>query len=215
MGMEGGLSTGILRGEGADPSLAGDFSLTADQLRAHEYSMLAVLLSSAPDQTVLEALSGLKGDVTPFGLAHIHLADAARVADPDQISREFFHLFTGVGRGELVPFASYYQTGFLQEKPLARLRADLQALGIERAPELREPEDHIAVLCEIMSGICSGALGTPAGTDRKIFERHLKPWAARFFADLETAEHARFYRHVGAIGRMLMEIETEALNWAA
>jgi TorA maturation chaperone TorD len=66
-----------------------------------------------------------------------------------------------------------------------------------------------------MSGMCSGALATPEGADRKIFERHLKPWAARFFADLETAQNARFYRHVGAIGRMLMEIEAEALALAA
>jgi TorA maturation chaperone TorD len=213
--MQGGLSTGTVKGQCAEPSRTGDVGLTADELRAHEYSMLAVLLSHSPDRTVLDALASLRGDATPFGLAHIQLAEAARTAAPDEISREYFHLFIGVGRGELVPFASYYLTGFLQEKPLARLRTDLRALGIERAPELREPEDHIGVLCEIMAGICSGTLGTPAGADRTIFERHLKPWAARFFADLETAQNARFYRHVGTIGRMLMEIETEALDWAA
>lgn len=213
--MQGGLSTGTSRGDGVEPSMPGEVSPTADELRAHEYSMLAVLLSRAPDRAVLDALRSLRGDVTPFGLAHIHLAEAASFADPDALSREYFHLFIGVGRGELLPFASYYLTGFLNEKPLARLRADLQALGIERAPELKEPEDHIAVLCEIMSGLCSGALEAPAGADRKLFERHLKPWAARFFADLETAQNAGFYRHVGAIGRMLMEIETEALDWAA
>lgn len=213
--MQGGLSTGTVIGQGAESSPSGDVGLTADELRAHEYGMLAVLLSRAPNRAVLDALASLKGDGTPFGLAHIQLAEVARTADPDEISREYFHLFIGVGRGELVPFASYYLTGFLQEKPLARLRADLRSLGIERAPELREPEDHIAVLCEIMSGICSGALGTPAGADRQIFERHLKPWGARFFADLEVADNARFYRQVGTIGRMLMEIETEALDWAA
>jgi TorA maturation chaperone TorD len=212
--MEGGLSTGIVEGKGVQPVSTAEISLTADELRAHAYSMLAVLLSRAPDDAVLDALSSLKGDITPFGLAHIHLAEAARTADADSLSREFFHLFIGVGRGELVPFASYYLTGFLQEKPLARLRADLQALGIERAPGRGEPEDHIAILCEIMSSLCSGAFETPAGADRKIFERHLKPWASRFFADLETAQNAGFYRHVGAIGRMLMEIETEALDWA-
>jgi TorA maturation chaperone TorD len=213
--MQGGLSTGTSRGNGIAPSMPGETSPTADELRAHEYSMLAVLLSRAPDRAVLDALSSLKGDATPFGLAHIHLAEAASAADPDALSREFFHLFIGVGRGEIVPFASYYLTGFLNEKPLARLRADLQTLGIERAPGRGEPEDHIAILCEIMSGLCSGALGTDEGADRKIFERHLKPWAARFFADLETAQNAGFYRHVGAIGRMLMQIETEALDWAA
>ncbi len=212
--MEGGLSGGTLR-NGAEPSSTAIASPTADELRAHEYSMLAVLLGRAPDHAVLDALSSLKGDITPFGLAHIHLAEAAQAADPDQVSREFFHLFIGVGRGELVPFASFYLTGFLHDRPLARLRSDLQAFGIERTLARPEPEDHIAILCEIMSGMCSGVLGAPEGADRRIFEHHLKPWAARFFADLETAQNARFYRHVGAIGRMLMEIEAEALALAA
>jgi TorA maturation chaperone TorD len=66
-----------------------------------------------------------------------------------------------------------------------------------------------------MSGLCAGRFDTAPGSDRPMFERHLKPWAARFFADLEMAEHARFYRHVGAIGRMFMEIEAEAFAWAA
>lgn len=213
--MEIGLSTQTSEAEGAELSSTVDVSLTADNLRAHEYSMLAVLLSRTPDQQVLDAIARLKGDVTPLGLAHIHLAEAAGIANPNELSREFFNLFVGVGRGELVPFGSYYLTGFLQEKPLARLRADLLKLGIERAPERRVPEDHIAILCEIMSGMCSGTLDTRPGADRHIFERHLKPWAARFFADLEVAENARFYRHVGAIGRMFMQIETEALAWAA
>jgi TorA maturation chaperone TorD len=209
--MDGGLSNATARPEGATPSAMGDI----DHLRAHEYSMLAVLLSRAPDRAVLETLAQLTGDASPLGLAHIHLADAARNADSDAVSREFFRLFIGVGRGELMPFGSFYLTGFLQEKPLAKLRADLQALGIERVPDRREPEDHIAILCEIMSGLCSGRFDAPPGSDRMIFERHLRPWAGRFFADLETAENARFYRHVGALGRMFMHIEKEAFAWAA
>ena len=207
---------GLLDGRlhGSDFSGSSNPARVHGDLRSHLYSMLAVLLSRAPDESVLTALSGLKGDVTSFGLAHISLAEAASVADRDAVSREFFNLFVGVGRGELLPYASYYQTGFLNEKPLARLRADLGPLGIERAPDQVEPEDHIAILCEIMSGLCAGRFGTP-GADRMIFERHLKPWAARFFADLEMAENARFYRHVGAIGRMYMELEAEAFAWAA
>ena len=213
--MDGELSSETWVPEGGERSATNDSIHQADELRAHEYSMLAVLLARTPDRAVLDALAGLKGDTSPLGLAHIHLAEAAAVADPDLLSREFFNLFIGVGRGELVPYGSFYLTGFLQEKPLARLRADLLTLGIERAPERREPEDHIAIVCEIMSGLCAGRFDTAPGSDRPMFERHLKPWAARFFADLEMAEHARFYRHVGAIGRMFMEIEAEAFAWAA
>ena len=39
------------------------------------------------------------------------------------------------------------------------------------------------------------------GADRELFEKHLAPWIGRFFADLEQAEAADFYRHVGTLGR--------------
>jgi TorA maturation chaperone TorD len=130
--------------------------------------------------------------------------DAGAVAD------EFFALFIGVGRGELLPYASYYLTGFLHERPLARVREDLGQLGVERAASVSEPEDHVALLCETMAGLAAARFAAPDGADRRFFERHLKPWAARFFADLERAEAARFYRAVGAVGRRFMEIEVEA-----
>ena len=181
-----------------------------DRLRAHEYGLLAVLLGRAPAKDLLERLSELKGDATPLGLAHIALAELACDIDPDELSREFFDLFIGVGRGELLPYASYSLTGFLNERPLARVREDLIALGIERAEGHHDPEDHLAILCEVMAGLAAGRFEVESGAERRFFERHLKPWAARFFADLETARHARFYRPVGTIGRIFMEIEAQA-----
>ena len=181
-----------------------------DRLRAHEYGLLAVLLGRAPAKDLLERLSELKGDATPLGLAHIALAELASEIDPDELSREFFDLFIGVGRGELLPYASYYLTGFLNERPLARVREDLNGLGIERAEGHHDPEDHLAILCEVMAGLAAGRFEVESGAERRFFERHLKPWAARFFADLETARHARFYRPVGTIGRIFMEIEAQA-----
>lgn len=181
-----------------------------DRLRAHEYDLLAVLLGRAPAKDLLERLSELKGDATPLGLAHIALAELASDIDPDELSREFFDLFVGVGRGELLPYASYYLTGFLNERPLARVREDLNGLGIERAEGHHDPEDHLAILCEVMAGLAAGRFEVESGAERRFFERHLKPWAARFFADLETARHARFYRPVGTIGRIFMEIEAQA-----
>jgi TorA maturation chaperone TorD len=150
------------------------------------------------------------GDPSPLGLAHIALADAAAQADAQNVEREFFNLFIGIGRGELLPYGSYYLTGFLQERPLARLRDDLRALGIARSEGVVEPEDHAAILCEIMSGIIGGAFGTPAGSDQQFFEKHLQPWIGRLFADMEHAENADFYRRVGAVGRLFVEIEAQA-----
>ena len=181
-----------------------------DLMRAHEYALISLLLGRAPTRDLLDKLAELQGDPSPLGLAHIALAEAAAAADPDDLQREFFDLFIGVGRGELLPYASYYLTGFLNERPLARVRGDLAELGIERAEGQSEPEDNLAILCEVMGGLAAGRFEVEPGAERRFFERHLRPWAARFFADLETAKGARFYRPVGAIGRIFMEIEARA-----
>lgn len=186
-----------------------------DRVRSHEYGLLALLLGRAPDAETLRRLSEVKGDASPLGLAHLALADAAAAADPDDVSREFFDLFIGVGRGELVPYASYYLTGFLHERPLARIRDDLGRLGLERAEHLSDPEDHVAFLCEVMAGLSGQAFEAEPGSDRRFFERHLQPWVARFFADLAVSPSARFYREVAAVGRIFVEIEAEAFKMDA
>src|SRR3954452_23835984 len=180
------------------------------QARSKEYALLATLLGRAPDAKLLESLAGLRGDATPLGVAHAALAQAASETTVERVEREYFNLFIGLGRGELLPYGSYYLTGFLHERPLARLRADLAPLGIERTEGNCEPEDHAATLCEIMAGILSGSLQAPQGTDQQIFEKHLSPWIGRFFADLERAESANLYRRIGTLGRVFIEVETEA-----
>jgi TorA maturation chaperone TorD len=179
-------------------------------LRAQEYALLASLLAGRPSRELLARLARLSGDRSPLGQSHGALAEAARAADPDGLEREFFDLFVGIGRGELLPYASYYLSGFLYERPLALLRRDLETIGVERAEDEVEPEDHVAILCEIMAGLADGRFPADAETQRRFFERHLKPWARRFFADLETAPSARFYRAVGALGRTFLTIEAEA-----
>ena len=183
--------------------------------RQQEYALLAVLLARAPDAALLGRIAGLRGDTTPLGVAHAALAQAADAASAEKIAREFFDLFIGVGRGELLPYASYYLTGFLHERPLARLRADLQALGIERADEQYETEDHAAILCEIMAGMIGGEFAATAEQQQQVFEKYLAPWIGRFFTDLAAADGADFYRQVGAIGRLFIGIETEAFALSA
>lgn len=194
---------------GGSPDMASDIDET-DSARSQEYALLSALLARAPDADMLARLSELRGDATPFGLAHMALGEAAAGANAEQVSREFFDLFIGVGRGEVLPYASYYLTGFLHDRPLARLRDDLATLGIERAEGNAEPEDHAATLCEIMAGVTGGRFPAPEGTDRKLFEKHLAPWIGRLFADLERSERADFYRCVGALGRLFVQVEMEA-----
>jgi TorA maturation chaperone TorD len=183
--------------------------------RAREYALLAALLARPPDAAMLGRLAKIEGGETPLGLAHQALAKAAAVQDAAAVAREYFELFIGVGRGELLPYGSYYQTGFLHERPLARLRADLADLGIERVEGQGEPEDHAAILCEIMAGLIAGEVAVPVERQLYFFDRHLAPWIRRFFADLEAAEAADFYRPVGTTGRVFIEIETQACAFPA
>ena len=183
-----------------------------DHLRAAEYGLLSLLFGKAPDAETLKRVATLKGDASDLGMAHVELAGAAAAADDRAVNREFFDLFIGLGRGDLLPYASYYLTGFIHERPLARVREDLDLLGIERADASREPEDHIAILLEVMSGLARGEFEADFAEQTRFFERHLKPWAARLFADLETSRSANFYRAVGRVGRVFMELEAEAFT---
>jgi TorA maturation chaperone TorD len=181
-----------------------------DIARMEEYALLAALLRRAPDSALLKALSGIRGDSTQLGAAHAALAQAAEETDPELLEHEFFELFIGVGRGELLPYGSYYLTGFLNERPLARLRDDLRMLGIVRAEQQNEPEDHAAILCEIMAGLAGGGLAAAPDAQKELFEKHLAPWIGRFFADLEGLKKASFYRRVATVGRLFIDIEAEA-----
>jgi TorA maturation chaperone TorD len=205
-------ATGIGR-ETLRPDLYAEENAAPDEVdaaRAREYALLARLLTAAPDAGLLARLAKLGGDATPLGTAHRALADAAAGAEAEAVAREHFDLFVGVGRGELVPYGSFYLTGFLHERPLARLRADLINLGIERAEDKCEPEDHAGTLCEIMAGLIGGPFRASAETQKRVFDKHLAPWIGQFFVDLEGAEAASFYAPLGTVGRIFIDIEKQA-----
>jgi TorA maturation chaperone TorD len=179
-------------------------------LRAQEYLLLAALLRRPATAELLSKLAAITGDASPLGLAHIGLAEAAQSSNERAAGREFFNLFIGVGRGELLPYASFYLTGFLNERPLGRVREDLVKLGIERAEGNHDPEDHIATLLETMAGLANGDIAAEPDVEQAFFERHLKPWALRFFADLAVAPSSDFYRAVAGVGHAFLAIEAEA-----
>ncbi len=187
-----------------------------DVLRADLYDFLAALLVRPPSAPLIERCRALGGDDTDLGQAIGALAAVAGSTGEKAVSREYHRLFIGIGRGELVPYASYYMTGFLNEKPLAVLRGDMARLGIERSLGTREPEDNIASLFEMMAGLILGRFGDPARLDvqRDFFARHIAPWAGHFLTDLEGAKGSLFYAPVGAIGRRFLEIEKEAFRLA-
>jgi TorA maturation chaperone TorD len=186
-----------------------------DQARGDQYRFIAALLSSAPSEQMLRGISGLSGDSTAFGQAITALAKAAARTSPAKAEREFFDVFVGVGRGELLPYGSFYQTGFLNERPLAEVRADLARLGVARAENRFEPEDHIALLFEVMAAMAHGDVVATPDQQAAFFARHIGPWAAQFFDDLAVAPSASFYRSVAEVGRLLVDIETRAFSLAA
>jgi TorA maturation chaperone TorD len=187
-----------------------------DLQRAQHYQLLAALLAQPPVAEFLDSVRGFTGggDGSELGRALDELGTAARDTEVEAAEREYNALFIGLGRGELVPYASYYLTGFLHEKPLAKLRVDMSRLGIGRADDVREPEDHVAALCEMMAGLIEGWFRPPLDLtgQRAFFDAHLRPWAGRFFEDLEKAKQARFYRPVGTVGRIFMDIEVTAFE---
>jgi TorA maturation chaperone TorD len=183
-----------------------------EEARAQEFLLLGRLLRQAPTAALLTKLAHVRGDGTPLGLAHIALAEAARATSEAEASSEYFSLFIGIGRGEILPYGSFYMTGFLHEKPLAVLREDLGRLGIERAEGNFDPEDHLGLLLEVMGGFANGTFEADIGTQRRFFERHIAPWAERCFADIETAPSATFYKSVARLGAQFIALEREAFS---
>lgn len=190
----------------------GDMLPDEELHRARIYGLLARLLATPPDAPLLTGLAALPGDDSELGGAFAAISAAARAATCNSVAEEYHDLFIGLTRGELLPYGSYYLTGFLNEKPLAALRAALMRLGVARVAGVKEPEDHIALLCEVMAGLIGGAYGAPQplALQREFFSAQLAPWAGRFFTDLAEAKAAVFYAAVGQLGRLFVEIESTA-----
>ena len=186
------------------------------QFRVGYYYLLSKLLSEPPTSATLDAVATFgvpeTDAVNKFLIALNSVAQAA--ANPPSIESlddEYHDLFIGLGRGELVPYGSWYITGLLMDKPLSNLRQDLKALGIERNEDVREPEDHIAALFDIMGILIESGTEIDFKAQQTVFDRHIKPWVGRFFKDLVAARKATFYKEVGKFGVEFIGFETEYL----
>ena len=178
------------------------------------YDFLASLLRTEPSDELIEKVAQLQGDGTAIGSACLTLAHLAKSIDNGLIRNEYVEMFIGVGRGEILPFASYYLTGFLNDKPLANLRADMARIGIVRVDGVKEPEDHIASLFDMMAGLIRGAFGRPFSIAEQagFFKKHIEPWAGLLMRDIEAAKTVVFFAPVGTIGKAFLEIESTAFK---
>ena len=197
-------------------------AVAEDAERAGFYGVLANLLAAPPSADLLAALAAadaLDGDpAVPEAVALAEAWDGLRSAcarhNAAVVAAEWHALFTGTGRPPLLPYASWYLTGFLMEKPLARVRDDLAALGLARETGCGEPEDHLAALCDAMRALLGDPASPPGAADR-FFTRHLQPWVARGCQDMVTAADARFYRALGAFAAAFFAVEARALGFEA
>jgi len=185
-----------------------------DRLRADVYRLLAVLLRTAPDQANLDMLATMRGDETPLGKAVGRMAVLASKSSPASVDLEYHALFIGVHEGEVQPYGSHYMKNFLHETPLERLRSDMSRAGIGMREDVREPEDHIAALCEMMAGMILGDFSMPVSLEeqRSFFKAHISAWAVQFFTDLQMARSSVFYTGVGGIGAAFIDIEEAAFE---
>ena len=190
-------------------------ALSEERLRAGAYALLANLLATAPDDEMLARLEAIA--IPPAGErldamagAWAELKRAAQQAQTEAVRGEYHDLFIGLGRGELVPYGSWYLSGFLMEKPLGVLRRDLTALGYERQQDVAEPEDHAAALCEVMALLVMDE-AVSLDMQRAFFDTHVGSWLERFFQDLAAAPSAGFYQAVGRLGQAFMALEQRYL----
>lgn len=192
-------------------------SAEEDQARAGIYALLARLLGRPADRSMLDMLADIEVESDPktdVAVALSMLRLAAQDAREEQLDDEYHTLFIGVGRGELVPFGSWYLTGFMMERPLSELRQDLSALGFERVAGNPDPEDHAAFLCEVM-GILATSDEVAAADEQRFFEAHVASWMPTFFKDLEQCEAACFYKAVGRLGTAFLSLEDTYRSMAA
>lgn len=187
--------------------------------RGELYGLLAALFHAPPDAALLAALRGAEVAAaddaqSPLPAAWAELVAAARALEPAAIAGEYDALFGGVGRPDVYLFGSYHLAGFLNEKPLVKLRDDLARLGLARADAVRETEDHIACLFDAMRHLIAlePESGTPLQDQRLLFERHIAPWMEPLLDAIEQHPAARFYRAVARLTQVFTAVEQQAFE---
>ncbi len=174
-------------------------------LRTEIYLILSALFRSAPSEDMLDFLRTLEVEPSESEMqqAWLSIKQSANQAEREALDDEYQNLFIGIGRGEVMPFASWHRTGSMMEKPLADLRHDLDLLGIEREENVKEPEDHISALCEVMSMLT----GHEEALQQAVFNKHLSPWFSAFTHQLRTAESADFYKPAAQLCEAFLTLE--------
>ena len=208
---------------GSDPNMSIPTSSALDEetARAEVYGLLAQLYYSPPTPELLTALR-VAATEAPAPGAFLEepwreLVGIARTLSDGEVAAEYTSLFGGVGKPEVYLFGSHYLSGFLNEKPLVRLRTDLAALGLARDEAMPESEDHIAYLCEVMRYLIAGDDAAVANLARQgeFFAAHLQPWLPALCDAISGHPQARFYAVLAAFTRAFASVEVQGFDMLA
>jgi TorA maturation chaperone TorD len=188
-----------------------------DQVRADYYGLLSALFYGAPDNRLLQAIvvSTAPEGEGELAIAWRALAEASAVMPHEAIAEEYEALFVGIGRAPVLLFGSFYLAGFMNEKPLAELRTDLERMGFHRMESAHETEDHLAAVCDVMRALITGGLAeAPATLDmqQRFFGSHMRAWVLRCCDATTANEKANYYRKVAALARAFFQIEMQAFE---
>ena len=194
-------------------------ALDEETARAELYGLLALLFYTSPSAELMEQLRVAATD-TPAAGAFLEepwraLVGAARAMSDATIQSEYDTLFGGVGKPEVYLYGSHFLSGFLNEKPLARLRTELNQLGLARSESMPETEDHFAYLCEVMRYLIAGddvAAVANLTKQREFFSMHIQPWAALMCDDIKKNPNARFYAGLAELTQVFMSIEAQGFD---
>jgi len=185
--------------------------------RADVYGLLATLLYAPPSQNLLTTIANAPVDGTSaLEQAWAELVAACKTAQQENVREEYEQLFIGVGRPEVMLYGSFYLAGFLMEKPLAELRTDLAALGLQRSDEVVESEDHLASLCEVMRYLIASddVVHANLAAQEKFFNTHMRGWVLDCCEAIEASQNAHFYKPVACLARVFFEVEMQAFDMA-
>jgi TorA maturation chaperone TorD len=145
------------------------------------------------------------------------LVASARSLNHDQVVTEYNRLFGGVGKPEVYLYGSHYLSGFLNEKPLVKLRDDLAALGLGKGEGMSDTEDHVAYVFEVMRYLIAGDDVAVANLTHQMafFSQHLQPWVPQMCQTLRAHPAAVFYAHLAAFTEAFLSVETQGFDLVA
>lgn len=193
-------------------------SFDEETARAELYGLLAALYYAPPTEQILEQLR-LAPTTAPAAGGFLEdswhdLVASSRALSDKIIQNEYNALFGGVGKPEVYLFGSHYLSGFLNEKPLARLRSALEALGLSRVQDMSETEDHFAYLCEVMRYLIAGEDVTVSNLTQQLqfFSAQIQPWASRMCEAIENHPKAGFYKNLAKFTNAFMGVEAQAFD---